>query len=41
MRLKNIAAALRISERTVRKVVAALDLPRRHPAAFGNKRIGA
>lgn len=38
MRMKNIAGALRISERTVRKVVAALDLPRRHPAAFGRLR---
>jgi DNA-binding CsgD family transcriptional regulator len=40
MLLKNIAGALRISERTVRKVVTSLDLPRRHPAAFGRMRDG-
>lgn len=38
MPVKDIAATLEISERTVRRFVRALDLPRRHPAAFGRMR---
>lgn len=38
MRIKAIAVALHISVRTVRRFVRALDLPRRHPAAFGRMR---